>query len=111
MAVILANRQFTAHVSPHPWPRDAHGTPIAPAPGSVPAGNSRPLPGSAIKQQDGTWSLRVDPTLWPLRVGDRIVATTNESWTVDTARLCAVAGHTAADYIAVTATLDPPEVP
>ncbi|MFJ3793567.1 hypothetical protein [Kitasatospora sp. NPDC090091] len=109
MAVILPNRRFTAHVAPHPWARDAHGLPVPPPPGSVSA-TGAVLPGAAVQQTDGSWSLRADPQQWPLRPGDRLVDG-DESWTVTSARLCAVPVDGAADYIAVTATLDPPQVP
>ncbi|MGA5822240.1 hypothetical protein ACPC54_30775 [Kitasatospora sp. NPDC094028] len=109
MAVILANRRFTAYVAEHPWERDAHGLPVPPRPGTA-AASGPALPGAAVMQADGSWSLRADPRHWPLRPGDRLVDGA-ESWTITTARLCAVAVDGAADYIAVTAALDPPLVP
>lgn len=61
-------------------------------------------------QADNSWVLRVDPQAWRLRPGDTI-GDGEHMWTIVTALLKTVPGYPAADYIAVTATLNPPEVP
>jgi hypothetical protein len=45
-----------------------------------------------------------------LREGD-VIADGTRTWTVVTALLRKVPGHSVADYITVTATLNPPEAP
>ncbi|MFI5859372.1 hypothetical protein [Streptomyces parvulus] len=109
MAVLLPNRQLTAYVLAHPWGRDARGVPVPPPPGALPE-PGEPRPGAANEQADGSWTLRVDPAEWPLEPGD-VLGDGTLTWTVVTALLKSVPGHGAADYIAVVATLNPPEVP
>ncbi len=108
MAVVLSDRQLTAYVLTHPWVRDSHGVPVPPPPDSRPAARGT-WPGAALEQSDGTWTLRADPAAWPLREGD-VLGDGTRTWTVATALLKRVPGCGAADYIAVTATLNPPEV-
>jgi len=107
--VLLADRQLTARVAEHPWQRDAHGVPVPPFPGS-PRQERGPYPGAAAEQPDGSWTLRADPRTWQLRTGD-ILTDGTLSWTVATAYLRAVPGYSDADYVQVTAVLDPPRVP
>ncbi|MEU5181147.1 hypothetical protein AB0G49_13955 [Streptomyces longwoodensis] len=109
MAVLLPDRSITAYVLDHPWERDAHGVPVPPAPGTRPPARGT-WPGAATEQADGSWTLRVDPAAWRLRDGD-VLTDGEREWTVVAALLKTVPGHPAADYIAVTATLNPPEVP
>ncbi|MEU3499245.1 hypothetical protein ABZ726_00205 [Streptomyces hundungensis] len=109
MAVVLADRTLTAYVLAHPWTRDALGTPVPPPPGARPAPRGS-WPGAATQQADGSWTLRVDPAAWPMKPGD-ILGDGVRTWTVTTALLKSVPGYGAADYIAVTATLNPPETP
>jgi hypothetical protein len=109
MAVLLPNRHLTAYVMAHPWGRDAHGVPVPPPPDARPRPRE-PRPGAATEQVDGSWTLRVDPADWPLKAGD-VLSDGTLTWTVVTALLKSVPGHSAADYIAVVATLNPPEVP
>ncbi|MBG7704922.1 hypothetical protein HCJ76_44375 [Streptomyces sp. MC1] len=109
MAVLLADRHITAYALQHPWERDAHGVPVPPAPGTRPVARGT-WPGAAKEQADGSWVLRVDPAAWRLRAGD-VLGDGEREWTVVTALLQTVPGYPAADYIAVTATLNPPEVP
>jgi hypothetical protein len=107
MAVLLPDRQLTVLVKAHPFTRDAHGYPIAP---SEHAETRGPWPGAAKEQPDASWTLRLDPRAWPVEPSDR-VTDGNRVWVVSSARLHTVPGHPDADYISVTATLEPPEVP
>uniref|UniRef100_UPI003F496B75 hypothetical protein n=1 Tax=Streptomyces sp. CA-136453 TaxID=3240050 RepID=UPI003F496B75 len=109
MAVLLPDRLLTAYVLSHPWTRDKLGAPVPPPPGVRPAPRGT-WPGAAAEQIDGSWTLRADPAAWPLKAGD-VLTDGVRSWTVATALLKKVPGYGAADYIAVTATLNPPEVP
>ncbi|MFD7763564.1 hypothetical protein [Streptomyces microflavus] len=109
MAVLLPDRNLTAYVLEHPWGRDAHGVPVPPPPDARPAPRGT-WPGAAAEQADGSWTLRADPAAWPLEPGD-VLADGTRTWTIVTALLKQVPGHGAADYIAVTATLNPPEIP
>ncbi|RLU86264.1 hypothetical protein CTZ27_25130 [Streptomyces griseocarneus] len=107
MPVLLPDRDLTAYVLAHPWTRDAHGTPVPPPPDTRPAPTGT-WAGAAAEQMDGTWTLRVDPRSWPLKSGD-LLSDGTRTWTVDSALLKKVPGCGAADYIAVTAVLNPPE--
>lgn len=46
-----------------------------------------PQQGRSNERSDGGWALGVDPSLWPVRVGDLIVSTDGGSWLVVTADL------------------------
>lgn len=111
MAVILPNAQVRAHVLPHPWPRDARGVPVPPA--LADADVRGPLPGGIVLEQDGNYTIRLDPTFWPVRAGDKVTDETGRSWTLfDRPLLQQIVGHpTAVDCIVARGTLDPPEVP
>jgi hypothetical protein len=109
MAVLLPDRQITAYVLAHPWGRDARGVPVPPPPDARPEPRGT-WPGAANEQGDGSWTLRVDPAAWPLEPGD-VLGDGSRTWTIITALLKKVPGYGAADYIAVVATLTPPEVP
>lgn len=113
MAVLLPDRLLgVVPALPRPWKRDAHGTPVPPALTVLaePAVPPRMYPGAASDQGEGTWSLRLDPQLWPVKAGDRISDGTLV-WVATATRHVAVPGHAAVDHVQVTATLDPPEVP
>lgn len=108
MAVVLADRALTVTVRAHPWQRDSRGVPV---PLPTDAQETRgPWPGAAKEQADGTWTLRVDPRAWPMRPGDKITDGVG-TWVTTTARLHQLPGFSSVDYIAVTATLEPPKVP
>jgi hypothetical protein len=109
VAVLLPDRELTVWELNHPWERDAHGVPVPPNPNARPAPRGT-WPGAATELADGSWTLRVDPQAWRIRPGDELGDGTR-TWTAVTALLKTVPGHSAADYIAVTATLNPPEVP
>lgn len=68
-----------------------------------------PTPGAAREQPDGSWTLRVDPAAWPVNQGDRITDGTRV-WVVTLARTHNVPGHPDADFVSVTASLEPPKV-
>lgn len=108
MAVLLVNAALRVEVLAHPQERDAHGTPVAP---STPVVVRGPLPGALRRMPDLTWNARLDPALWPVRPGDTVVDENDRRFVVSTAQLNQVPGCSDADYIAITATLDPPEVP
>ncbi|PRH78864.1 hypothetical protein C6N75_12725 [Streptomyces solincola] len=109
MAVVLADRSLTVYVLAHPWGRDARGVPVPPPPDARPAARGT-WPGAANEQADGSWTLRADPAAWPIEPGD-VIGDGTRLWTVVTALLKRVPGFSAADYVAIVATLNPPEVP
>lgn len=109
MAVLLADRELTAHVTTHPWARDAHGTPVPPNP-ATPREERGPYPGAATEQPDASWTLRADTRMWRLLPGDTLTDGTL-SWVVTTALLRKVTDYPNADYIQITAALEPPRVP
>lgn len=111
MAVVLADRQLTAHVRKHPQARDAHGTPVASA-ADLPADQRGPYPGAAHENPEGGWNLRVDPRAWRLREGDKITDDQSNTWIVTGApKLVQVPGDDSVDFVRVSATLEPPLVP
>ncbi len=108
MAVILANCTLTYHGRPHPWPRDSHGVPRAPV---LPTMVRGPKPGFAKENLNlRAWVLRADPSFWPMEPGDELTDGIR-TWVVVTADLHVLPGYPTVDYIGVTATLNPPEVP
>jgi len=109
MAVILANQQLTLLPRAHSFARDAHGQPVAPAATGPARG---PYPGSALQgfNPEADWSLRLDPRMAPVEPADEVTDGTR-TWVVVTRKYNAIAGYPDVDYIAVTATLNPPQVP
>lgn len=57
---------------------DAHGAALPAQPGPV----SDLLPGKRMELDTGQWQLALDPALWPVRVGDRVVADDAQTWVV-----------------------------
>lgn len=109
MAVLLPNASLRVQVHAHDFARDAHGTPITP---TTPAVTRGPLPGALKRQPDRvTWSLRLDPALWPVEPGDIVLDENDRAFVLSSAELFAIAGYPDADYIGARATLDPPDVP
>lgn len=106
MAVLLADRELTITRFDHKFGRDEMGTPVRDT-GWTTAG---PFPGAAREQPDGTWRLRIDSAAWMLRADDEISDGTH-TWVVVSATLVSVPGHPDVDHIAITATLNPPDVP
>lgn len=62
----------------HPFARDGHDSPVAGAPGAVVG----PYPGDSRRQDDGTYSLRLDPRLWPVNEDDLVTGPAGEVWIV-----------------------------
>jgi hypothetical protein len=110
MAVVLPNATLTAYVLHHPWERDANGVPVPPNP-NVKGAPRGPWPGSVLEQPDGTWTVRLDPRVWPVKEGDTISDDTGRTWTLTSTRHHQVPGCPDVDYVQATATLNPPEVP
>lgn len=57
---------------------DAHGAPVF----GTPAALSELLPGKRSEQPSGEWILALDPTLWPVRVHDHVIADDGQQWMV-----------------------------
>lgn len=57
---------------------DAHGAPLPAQPGEA----TDLLPGKRAEQDTGQWQLALDPALWPVRQGDRVVADDGMEWVV-----------------------------
>ncbi|RZU28328.1 hypothetical protein EV284_6494 [Streptomyces sp. BK022] len=110
MAVVLPNAALTAYVLDHPFVRDANGVPVPPNPDVRPEPRGT-WPGSVLQQDDGSWSVRLDPQAWPVKPGDTVTDESGRSWTLTMTRLHQVPGCPDVDYIGAAATLDPPEVP
>src|SRR5690349_10442270 len=109
MAVRLADRALTVVKRAHPWVRDGRGVPMPTAADDLTTVD--PTPGAAAVNPDGTWTLRVDPAAWELRAGDQISDDQGNEWVVTGVPvLNALPGGTGAiDFIACTATLEPPK--
>jgi hypothetical protein len=115
VSVVLANARLTARVREQKWLRDDTGV-AYPGPfteetrGPYPCAVNRPQPVPGERDAVDAWSLRADPRMWPLRKGDHLTDGARV-WVVTGARLIAVPGAPAADWIACTATLNDPPVP
>lgn len=107
MAVVLSNCALTVRARAHPLvERDARGTPIPTVGDNI--AERGPFPGAANLQGDGTWKLRLDPRCWPVTERDTVTDGAR-TWVVrDEPRLIEVPGCSAADYVSVVGTLDPP---
>lgn len=57
---------------------DAHGAPVPAPPGAATA----LLPGKRAELDTGQWQLALDPSLWPVRTGDFVVASDGLEWIV-----------------------------
>lgn len=64
---------------------DAHGSPTPGAAGEL----SALLPGKRAEQDTGQWQLALAPSLWPVRVGDRVVSGDGLEWVVVYTKLIA----------------------
>lgn len=62
---------------------DAHGAPLPATPGPATA----LLPAKISESEGGTWQLALDPALWPVRVGDRIIDDTGRAWVASSVKL------------------------
>lgn len=62
---------------------DAHGAPAPAAPDEP----TQLLPGKVAEQDNGSWQLALDPSLWPVRVGDQIVAGDGRAWVATSVKL------------------------
>lgn len=63
------------------------------------------LDGRRNEQADGMWALAVDPSVWPVRQDDLIIATDGATWLVDTSDLIQNAYDDYVDYVRLTARL------
>ncbi len=110
MSVVLSDGLYRVARRVHPWPRDDHGTPVPPALGAY--GTAR---AGAVNRVAGSASdvhLRLDPAEWPLRAGDKISDAHGAVYTVTgVPRFARNVAASDVDYVAVTATIDPPVVP
>lgn len=107
MTVVLTSGNYGIRKRTHPFSRDAHGTPVPPGLGSVVG----PWPGDANRQADGSYSIRLDPRLWPVKAGDVVTGPNSEVWlVVGQPLLFRNNASPDVDYVGVTGTLEPPEV-
>lgn len=75
--------------------RDPHGQARPAGWGEV----NGPHPGRTKENADGTWSLGLDTALWPVRVGDLVIAADGGSWLVTSAALLRNHADPAADWV------------
>ena len=62
---------------------DPHGSPVSGQLGEL----SELLPGKISELDTGGWQLALDPSLWPVRVGDRIVDGQGRAWVATLVKL------------------------
>ncbi len=108
MAVLLPNVELRIAKRPHPAPRDDRGQ-IVQGPLGAPTG---PYPcGVKDRPETGTWSIRLDPSMWPCEAGDEVSDGTRVWVLTGEPQLHTVTGNNAVDYIAARGVLNPPETP
>lgn len=61
------------------------------------------LPGRVREAADGSWSLGVDPSLWPVRQGDLIRDDAGNEWLVDAANVIRNNVDPSVDWVRVAA--------
>lgn len=79
--------------------QDAHGDDVPTGWGAL----TGPLDGYQEEQADSTWVLGVDPSLWPVRQNDMVIADTGSAWLVTTANLIKHPVDSTVDWIRLTA--------
>lgn len=99
MAVLLADRWLHVHRADRAA-TDGHGYTVL-APTADPASES--APGRASQAADLTWTLGVDPNLWPIEAGDTVGDDAGQEWIVVTADLIVNNADPTVDYIRVVA--------
>lgn len=110
MAVVLSNARLSVEARSHAFARDARGTPVPTDADTITVRG--PFPGAVKEQPDGSYSLRLDPRCWPVRAGDKIVATDGRVWyAAPDPILHQVPLVSDVDYVKVLGTIDPPRVP
>lgn len=62
---------------------DAHGSPLPGGAGET----SQFLPAKITELGSGGWQLALDPSLWPVRIGDRIVSDDGRAWVATSSQL------------------------
>lgn len=113
MPVLLPNTRLSVRKVARPLGRDPHGKPLGKSTAQVEP--SPPKPGAVTVPFDGEfsenqWTLRLDPSEWPIGEGDLVDDLDNDrTLVIRYARLHAVPGFGYADYIRATADLDPPK--
>lgn len=78
VSVLLPNTNLTVRRRVNETTRNEHGEDVLDgwtAPGPF-------FPGRTKENDDGRWSLAVDPALWPVRTGDLIVDQAGSAWSV-----------------------------
>lgn len=107
MSVILSDGVYRVSHRGHPAGEDDNGTPIM-APAAAPG---PPRAGARNEQPDGTFSLRLDPAEWPLRVGDRVTGPDGRVYVVyGNPRLHRNVAASDVDYVGAAAALEIPDV-
>lgn len=116
MAVILPNVDLAVRAHAHPFARDAYDQPVTP---DTDPALSVFAPGSAIvrgRNAEGVeeWSLRLDPSFWPVHPGDRVTDGTRV-WVLmgnPDPKLHVLAvpgvGSSPVDYVSAFGVLEPP---
>jgi hypothetical protein len=108
MAVVLPNRTLTLlRTGAHPWERDAYGHPVPPDPATVLAEAGPSSPGAVLQEDAKTWKLRLDPSWWPVWVGDRVTDGV-QTWVIATVHLNKHPIDPTVNFVRATAVLDPP---
>lgn len=110
MAVILPNALVRVFKRAHPQERDSHGTAVPQDWDLItPIG---PVPANLTENPDGSFNLRLDPSAWRVREGDKVTDDQGREFFIrEGAKLVAIPGCTDVDFVRAVVTLDPPLVP
>lgn len=98
MSVLLPNAQLGLRRR-YDAGKDAHGSDLPAGWGAV----EGPLPGYQNEQADSTWILGLDPSLWPVRQNDMVIADTGAAWLITTADLMKHPVDSTVDWVRLTA--------
>lgn len=105
MTVLLPDGRYRVQRRTRPSTDDAHGFPVS----SALSGPGPARPGAARREADGTYTLRLDPTEWPVRTHDTVTAADGTTYVITTARVLTNPAASDADYVSATAALIPPD--
>lgn len=99
MTVLLPNASLTVRRVTDGGSVNAHGERVEPVYGMVEGF----YPGRTNERAEGTWSLGVDPRLWPVRQHDLVISDDGRSWLVRSADLITNNYDSRVDWVRVDA--------
>lgn len=97
MSVLLANDRLGLRRRIDEVTLNAHGERVVAGWGALVGVHE----GRTKERSDGTWSLGLDPSLWPVRVGDLVVSMSGGAWLVQTCDLVTNNADSAVDWVRI----------